>query len=180
MAKAGPYRGETKRCTFANEPQHLNLCRMRALPFNRLDHPDTTSLVSGCGQLPAPFWYSNFPSTSLPGLIPLEDHLFLFCWREGNWIYRFLKHARVCKKAKGVIETNSCVSFPSFYFPARSRRRRTITIISLQSGGRQEAILWFKSSHWQTKSTLRASLAATHTFVCSLGISLHGWIKPTF
>lgn len=146
MAKAGPYSRESKRCIFANEPQDLNLCRMRALPFNRLDQ-HTTSLASGWVQLLASFRYSNFPSTSLPGLIPLEDHLFLFCWREGNWIYRFLKHARVCKKAKGVIETNSCVSFPNSYFPARSRRRRTITTISLQFGGRQEAISWFKCSH---------------------------------
>lgn len=86
MAKVGPNSRESKRCTFANDPRDLDFWRNKVLPFNGLDQ-HATSLVSGCGRLPAPFWYSNFPSTSLPGLIPLEDHLFLFCCREGNGIY---------------------------------------------------------------------------------------------
>lgn len=38
-----------------------------------------------------------------------EQFLRPFCWREGNWIYQFLKHARACRKEKGGTETSSQV-----------------------------------------------------------------------
>lgn len=50
-----------------------------------------------------------------------EQFLCPFCWREGNWIYPFLKHARACKKEKWGTETNGCASFLSVYFPAQSK-----------------------------------------------------------
>jgi len=58
MAKAGPSSRESKRCTFTNVSQDLNFCRNRTLPFNGPDQ-HATSLVSGCGRLPAPSQYSS-------------------------------------------------------------------------------------------------------------------------
>lgn len=80
MAKDGLSSEESTRCTFANEPQALDFCRTIQ---------QAESIRNGiCKGCPHPLRNRNdtrsLPSTSLPGLISPEDHLLLFCWREGN------------------------------------------------------------------------------------------------
>lgn len=83
MAKAGPNSRESKEVHLCRQATRSQLLWKQGAATQQAGQC-ATLLVSGCGRRPAPFRYSNFLSTSLPGLIPPEDHLFLSCWRERN------------------------------------------------------------------------------------------------